>query len=70
MEFLVIGRYPLSRVRTMPVKYSLLVEWFLPCPVEFNSSLLTGTPIESAIEVRKLVLFPLKSTFHELSNGI
>ena len=42
MEFLVMGRYPLSLVRTMPTKYSLFGEWCIPCPVEFNVSLLRG----------------------------
>ena len=37
-----MGRYPLRRVRTMPARYSLLGEWFVPCPVEFNASLLRG----------------------------
>ena len=41
-DFLVMGRYPLSLVRTMPAKYSMFGEWFVPCPVEFNVSLLRG----------------------------
>ncbi len=42
LEFLVMGRYPLSLVRTMPAKYSMFGERFVPCRVEFNVSLLRG----------------------------
>ena len=72
MEFLVIGRYPLSRVRTMPVKYSLLVEWFVPFPVEFNSSLLRAkdlyrlspkTPVYALRLFQKLPLLSLRAGF-------
>ncbi len=38
-QFLVMGN-PQGRVRTMPVMSTLLGEWFVPCPVEFNTSLL------------------------------
>ncbi len=37
-----MGRYPPRRVRTMPAKYSLLGEWSVPCPVQFNASLVRG----------------------------
>ncbi len=47
-----MGRYiyPLRRVRTMPAKYSLLGEWFVPCPAQFNASLLRGD--ESVLEMK------------------
>ncbi len=64
MEFLVMGRYTLSWVRTMPAKYSLLGEWFVPCPVEFNASLLRGDG--SVLEIKTNPSDRLSKCYHKV----